>query len=232
MLGCSWDTRFAMSGILGRDGVDSVQVELSPELLVRLGRDLLVCRKHRAVRQTDGPGDGGRDLHSIAPDRRPHLTQCKHHDDPKAACGSRELAELPMALVKFGVPQGLFITDARISPQAKREFLGDYPNLALEFLDREELVGEILASAVLRALWFDGAKLGLVNARTIFPFLVRRHDGDRPLLPLRHGALRERVFEAVREEARTRGLSAELREGSSERGPFERYRLPRRLTNE
>lgn len=218
--------------LLGREGTDGVGVALSPKLLVRFARDLLVARGHRLVRQTDGPGDGGRDVHSLTQDGRKHLTQCKHHDDASHACSSDEVSELPMALVKFGIPQGLFVTDARISPQAKREYLSDYPNLALEFLDREELIGEVLASAVLRALWFDGGKLGLVNARTIFPFLVRRHDGDQPLLPLRHRVLRERVFDAVRAEAQARGLSVEFREGRSERSPFERYRLPHRLTND
>lgn len=216
--------------LLGREGTEGVNVALTPKLLVRLARDLLVARGHRFVRQTDGPGDGGRDVHSLARDGRKHLAQCKHHDDASHACSSDEVSELPMALVKFGIPQGLFVTDARISPQAKREYLGDYPSLALEFLDREELIGEVLASAVLRALWFDGGRLGLVNARTIFPLLVRRHDGDQPLLPLRHLALRERISEAVRAEAQPRGLSVEFREVPSDRSPFERYRLPHRLT--
>jgi Restriction endonuclease len=221
-----------MPSLLGRDGVENVQVQLSPALLVRLARDLLVCRGHRSVRQTDGPGDGGRDVYSIAPDGSLYLTQCKHHEDRKAVCGSGEVSELPMALVKFGIAQGLFITDARISPQAKREFLNDYPQLKLEFLDFEELVGEVLSRAPLRALWFDGGRLGAINTRVTFPVLVRRHSDDRPVLPLRHAKLGALVIAAVREEADRRNLTVEARESPSERGPFGRYRLPRRLTME
>ncbi|MBX3208262.1 MAG: restriction endonuclease [Labilithrix sp.] len=218
------------TAVLGPEGSNGVRIELSPVLLVRLVRDLLVCREHRAVRVTDGPGDGGRDVHSLAPDGKPHLAQCKHHDDASAVCGSSEVSELPMALVKFDVAQGLFVTDARISPQAKREYIQDYPKLALEFLDRDELVAEVVSNPVLRALWFDGGKLGTVNGRITFPVIIRRHDGDRPLLPLRHSALRERIYNLVGQEAALRKLKVEARESRSSRAPFEPYRPPRRLT--
>ncbi len=166
----------------------------------------------------------------MAPDGRPHLAQCKHHDDASAVCGSAEVSELPMALIKFGVEQGLFVTDVRISPQAKREYLQDYPKLALEFVDRDELVAEIVANPVLRALWFDGGKLGSVNGRLTFPVIVRRHAGDRPLLPLRHSSLRKRIYDLVGAEATLRRLKVEARESRSSRAPFEPYRPPRRST--
>jgi hypothetical protein len=111
--------------LLGRDGSEGINVALTPKLLVRLARDLLVARAHQQVRQTDGPGDGGRDVHSLTGAGEKHLAQCKHHDDPSHACSSDEVSELPMAMVKFGVQHGLFLTDARISPQAKREYLND-----------------------------------------------------------------------------------------------------------
>jgi hypothetical protein len=218
--------------LLGRDGTDSVDVQLTPKLLVRLARDLLVARGHRLVRQTDGPGDGGRDVHSIIDDGTEHLAQCKHHEDRGHACSAAEVSELPMAMVKFNVRRGVFLTDARISPQAKREYLNDYPQLQLEFLDRDELVSEVLSRAALRALWFDGGRLGAVNTRITFPLLVGRHERDQPLLPLRHAAIRDELHLHIRKEAADLGLGLELREAWSSRELFEPYRPPQQLTME
>jgi hypothetical protein len=108
-----------------------------------------------------------------------HITQCKHHDNPRVACTSAEVAELPMALMKYGARRGLFVTDARISPQAKREYLNDYPGFELDFLDRDELLSEVLSRPALRALWFDGARIGSVNVSITFPLEPPR-DLQRP----------------------------------------------------
>jgi hypothetical protein len=62
--------------------------------------------------------------------------------------------------------------------------------------------------------------------------LVRRHDRDCPLLPLKHEAIRDAFVEIVRAASRSRGLAADISETLSTREPFEAYRLPHRLTME
>jgi hypothetical protein len=138
-----------------------------------------------------------------------------------------------MAMVKFGVRRGLFVTDARISPQAKREYLGNYPGMELEFLDRDEVIDEVLSQAALRALWFDGGTIGTVNATVVFPLLVRRHDRDSPLLPLRHASTNADLVQLVQQaQATGQDVAVEIRESWSSREPFEPYRLPRCLSTE
>jgi hypothetical protein len=206
---------------------------LSPALLVRLGRDLLASRGHTDVRVTDGPGDGGRDIHSAAPAGRKHLAQAKHHVDLAQACSSAELAELPMACIKFGYDYGLFVTNARISPQGKREYIDSYQSLHLEFLDGEELASAVLADPVLRALWFDGKHIGAVASRITFPMIARLHEGDRPLLPMRHESLMD-PFMRLKTDLNQHfpGLAFDLRETTSSSYPFAPYRPPARATQE
>lgn len=159
-----------------------ISASLDARALVQLCRDILFTKGHSQIRCTDGPGDGGRDIHSVIPKQIPHLTQSKFHSDPNLSCSSSELSELPMAMVKLGYNHGLFVTNGKISPQGKREFLDNYPNLTLEFLDGENLAAEILADTLLRAIWFDGASISRVNMCTVYPILVRSHEGDKPVL--------------------------------------------------
>jgi hypothetical protein len=218
---------------LGQGRTSELLSSLDPDLLVRLARDVLVSRKHRDVRKTDGPGDGGRDTHSLTPNGSKHLTQVKHHTDLDHACSSVELSQLPMACIKFGYPSGLFLTNARISPQGKREYLDAYPNIALEFLDGEELAAEVLANPSLRALWFNGTLISAIATRTTFPFIVRLHREDRPLVPTRHAPLRD-AFLRLRQalEQQFPALALELSSGTSSPQPFEPYRYPAQPTAE
>jgi len=59
-----------------------------------------------------------------------------------------------MAMTKLGYRTGLFVTNSRISPQAKREYLNDYPNFRLDFLEGETLAKEVLSNGMLTALWY------------------------------------------------------------------------------
>lgn len=172
---------------LGPESSEAALSQLTPRLLVRLARDLLVRRNHETVRATDGPGDGRRDLYSQHR-RQPHLTQCKFHNDPMQSCTTREVEELPVGLVKLGYKQGLFVTNARIGAPAKRELLDNYPGLELEFLDGDELLAEVLGDSVLRMLWHDGEHLLAASSRTTFPVIVRLHRFDQPLSPSEYGS--------------------------------------------
>lgn len=168
--------------LLGKGDPGSVLDKLDEKLLVRLVRDVLACRGHASTRITDGPGDATRDIFSQRLSQN-HLTQCKFHKQNSKACSSREVSELPMGLVKHGYKCGLFATNARISPAAKRELLDNYPGLRLEFLDGDELAAEALDNPVLRTLWYDGEHLQNMSSRVTLPIIVRMHDGDAPLPP-------------------------------------------------
>lgn len=86
-----------------------------------------------------------------------------------------------MALIKLGYTAGLFVTNSRISPQAKREYLDNYPGLELEFIDGDSLVAAVVSDVLLQALWFDGASISQANAKLVFPLLIRRFPGDQPV---------------------------------------------------
>jgi hypothetical protein len=215
--------------ILGKvDVTRLISASLDAEALVHLCHDILFVRGHMAIRRTDGPGDGGRDIHSVTPKQKRHLTQAKFHSDAGLCCSSAELSELPMAMVKLDYSKGLFVTNARVSPQAKREFLDNYPKLNLEFLDGEALAEEVLSSSLLAAMWFDGASVADVNVSMVFPVLVRSHEGDKPIpLDDRDPA---RALECLRQ--RHPKLSFHFRTATSTTEPFGNYRAPEPLTIE
>ncbi len=153
---------------------------LNPQTLMRLARDILFVRHHTAIRITNGPGDGKRDLHSIDQNHKQFVTQCKHSSKKHATCSTDDLDELPTALMKMGCNHGLFVTNCRISPQAKREYLENYPGFQLEFVDGETLALTVMENPLLRSVWFDGKTIGEINQAFVIPFIVRQHDDDRP----------------------------------------------------
>ena len=64
--------------------------DLDPVKLADLARDILAIRKHSNIRVTDGPGDGCRDIHSVSPEGKIHLVQCKFHADTSKTVSSRQ----------------------------------------------------------------------------------------------------------------------------------------------
>ncbi len=149
-----------------------------------VGDLLYFLRGHHDVKIVDGPGDGRRDVHSRLNDGELHVTQCKYHQDSSKAVSSRELDELVIALSKFGANSGLFVTNGRISPQGKREYIDNYPQFNLAYIDGSELVDHVLASPILSAIWFDGASITQVRNSVVFPFIVRVVEDDKPLAAL------------------------------------------------
>jgi hypothetical protein len=164
-----------------KEGAAALCTGLTDREFVMLARDILVMRGHTQIRVMDGPGDGMRDIHSVTNKSRLHVTQVAHARTPTKTTGSRKMAELPAAMVKFDAKAGLFITSGRLSPQAKREFLGDYPAFEMDFLDGDALADEIMRSVPLKALWYDGKEFGRVSNRVRLPFLLRDLESDRPL---------------------------------------------------
>ncbi len=174
-------------------GKDEPRVLLSEQIdwrsLMRLTQDILYIRNHTGIRITNGPGDGKRDLHSLSALGESHLAQCKFHQDSDKTCSSDELGELPLAMIKLGYTNGLFVTNARISPQGKREYLDNYRNLNLEFFDGDTLVLEIMRSPLLKSLWFDGKSIVDIHHQITVPLLIRRHSDDIPINLDRENAL-------------------------------------------
>jgi hypothetical protein len=169
----------------GKDDLRHLTVKLSPARLVRLTADILWIMGHSEIRVVDGPGDGGRDVHAVAQDGGRVLAQCKFHGDPDKTCSSSELSELPMALVKLGYERGVFVTNAGISPQAKREYLDSYPGLQLVFLDGDQVVRLVLQHRLLKALWFDGSDLRSMSTTVTLPMIIRDHETDGSVVPPR-----------------------------------------------
>src|SRR5687768_9628440 len=85
--------------LAGKDGLGKlISPTLNPRALLHLCRDILFLRGHSEIRLTDGPGDGGRDMHSLTKEGVRYLAQSKFHEDANVACSSSELSELPMAM--------------------------------------------------------------------------------------------------------------------------------------
>lgn len=153
---------------------------LDERTLSQLAADHLSLQGHEEAIVTDGPGDGGRDIHSRRNGAK-FLTQCKYHKNLSKAVSSREISELPMSMIKLGIQQGLFITNGKISPQAKREFIDNYPGLSLAFIDGPTLARIVLDSTILRALWVSGTSALEVNRAVSFAVIARDMMLDRPI---------------------------------------------------
>lgn len=76
--------------------------------------------KHTDIQVTDGPGDETQDIFSRTPTGERHLTQCKHTVDPKNNCAPEELDRLFAACHRKTCTRGLLVTNADLTPQAKR----------------------------------------------------------------------------------------------------------------
>jgi hypothetical protein len=138
---------------------------------------------HQQVKIMDGPGDGRRDIHSVY-NGESYLIQCKFHEDSSKTVSSRELDEIVIGLAKFDYKNAIFATNAKISPQGKREYLDNYPNLNLDYLEGVNIIENVLGNKILKRIWFDGEKLGNVSTKISFPFIIRTTDKGYNLNPI------------------------------------------------
>lgn len=160
-----------------------ILTRLDPARLAGLVADLLATRGHTAIKIVDGPGDGCRDIHSLAPGGYRYVSQCKWHRNVDTAVSSLEMGQLPLAMVRLGYKHGLFVTNARVSPQAKREYLDNYPGLTMDYSEGAELATEVLGHVVLRALWYDGESILRLSASLSVPMIVRDLILDKAVSP-------------------------------------------------
>jgi hypothetical protein len=196
---------------------------LDERKLVDLCADLLTLQGHREIKITDGPGDGERDIHSITKLGEKYLTQSKFHGKLSYTVSSKELGELVLGMVKHGYKNGLFITNSKISPQAKRECLNDYPNLSIDFIDGIELAKRVFDNLILRALWYDGESLNRVSSVLIVPILIRDLEQDRPLSLTPSG---QDSYQGSKLETGRTKVQPTFRRSFMNASVFEPYRLP------
>lgn len=174
--------------------------------LIDLFADLLTLEGHKKIRITDGPGDGGRDIHSLDENEEKCLTQSKFHSDISKSISARTLGELVSSMVRLGYKRGIFLTNAKISPPAKRDCLDSYPGYSIDFVDGRELINRVFDNLVLKAIWFDGKSIDTVNFALIIPVIGRNLETDEPI------SLREK-----------NGSNTRLKVGSNE-GQFRYHR--------
>lgn len=205
---------------------------LDPVLLVDLSADLLFARGFKDIRKTDGPGDGGRDLYALGVDGEKILVQCKFHSDCEKTSSSKELSELPMALVKLNYSKGIFITNGKISPQSKREYLDNYKNLKLIFIDGNDLALEVIENPLLKAVWFDGHDFYKVSNSISFPLLIREHVSDLPFIITKHLSVSEIEKLTKNTNDRFDKLIITFNDSRIESDCFEPYKAPEPLSVE
>lgn len=150
---------------------DNLFEKLDWQKFVELIADILYRNGHSNIKIVDGTGDGGRDIHSIAPGGENHLTQCKFQStNSLRTVSSRETGELPLAMMKFGYQKGLFATNGKISPQSQREYISDYPDLNLDFIQGKEIIKTVFNDLILRKIWYDGESIDKISYNVTIPF--------------------------------------------------------------
>jgi hypothetical protein len=173
---------------------DNLFEKLDWQKFVELIADILYRKGHSNIKIVDGTGDGGRDIHSITPEGENHLTQCKFQStDPLKTVSSRQTGELPLAMMKFGYQRGLFATNGKISPQSQREYISDYPDLNLDFIQGKEIIKTVFNDLILRKIWYDGESIDKISYNVTIPFLTRDLVKDK-LIRLENSENREKIL--------------------------------------
>jgi len=189
-------------GIFGTQDYDRFLQNLNETTILDLCTDILAFAGHKNIRITDGPGDGQRDIHSIDSDGNKFLTQSKYHRNIDQTVSAKELGEVVLGMVRLGYKNGLFITNAKISPQAKRDCLNDYPDYSVDYLEGREITQKIFENLILKAIWYDGQSLEKISYTILVPILARDLDTDKPLpmLPRHAEILDGNIFKSGRSE--------------------------------
>lgn len=214
-------------GIFGPQEIEKFLKNLDERKILNLCADILYIDSHTDIRIMEGPGDGQRDIHSIDPNGEKCLTQSKFHSNLSYTVSAKELGEVVLGMVRFGYSKGLFITNVKISPQAKRDCLNDYPNYSVDFLEGDGIVKKVFDSLVLKAIWYDGQSLDEVLYTLNFPLILRDLETDKPLqlLPQHTEAQTGNKIVVGRSE-----IQIMYQRSNTSTSVFGEYRSPRRKT--
>jgi hypothetical protein len=136
---------------------------------------------HREVKILDGPGDGRRDIRSYNKERELCITQCKFHKNYDRSVSSRETDDIVIALSKFNTKNGIFATTGKLSSQAKREYLDNFKNYKLIFLEGTDIVDLVLSSSILTSVWVNNESIELSTKTLALPFILRNIKDDVPI---------------------------------------------------
>lgn len=155
-----------------------------------IGDILFHVKGHSNIKILDGPGDGRRDILSNDSNNKKCITQCKFHYDSTKTVGSRETDEIVLALNKFDCSKGFFCTNGKVSPQGKREYIDNFPNFDLDFLEGTDIVNYILSNPSLNYVWFEEGNISDVRHSLGIPFVIK--------LNIEKESLNENEFESLR----------------------------------
>jgi hypothetical protein len=210
--------------ILGHENAKDFLRQLDEKKLLNLCADILSTDGHTGIKITDGTGDGQRDIRSITPRGENYLTQSKYHHDISQAVSASEIGEVVAGMLRFGYKKGLFITTARITPQAKRDLLEHFPGYEVDYLDGWELVKKVFSNLVLKAIWYDGVTLDKVSYTIIVPVVARDLATDKPvpILPRGQDSLRGNTLNVGDTHVQTL-----LKKSAVSTSVFGQYRQPR-----
>lgn len=215
--------------VLGQLDIQDFLRRLDERTLLDVCSDILAIEGHKNIRITDGTGDGQRDIHSVDSKGNNVLVQSKYHAAISHSVPAKELGEIVMGMVRFGYKNGLFITSAKISPQAKRDCLNDYSNqgFSVDFWEGREIVKKIFDNLVLKAIWYDGHSLDKVAYTLIIPIIARDLTTDKPLqvLPEFTQSLNGNKISVGRSE-----VQINYQRNRASNSMFGAYRSPKRKT--
>ena len=200
--------------------------KLNPSKLVDLTTDLLFLKGHSNLKVTDGPGDGCRDIHSITKTGEKHLTQCKYKSKPINSVSSKESGELPLGMIKFGYKKGLFVTNTKMSPQTKKEFIDNYPDLELDYIEGFDIVEEVFSNVILRAIWYDSETIDKVSHVIVVPVVARDLVRDRPILLISNNDLKKLDELLITLDIEGKNLQMKLSHSFISSSAFNPYRPP------
>jgi hypothetical protein len=210
--------------VLGPESAKQFLRKLDEKKLLDLCADILAIEGHTEIKITDGTGDGQRDIHSMTPNNEKHLAQSKYHGNISRAVSAPEIGEVISGMLRFGYKRGLFITTARITPQAKRDLLESYPGFEVDFLEGKDIVKKVFSNLILKAIWYDGTSLDKVPYTLVVPVVARDLESDKPLPILSHR--QNSIQGSILNVGRTQVQSL-LRRSTVNTSVFGQYRSPR-----
>lgn len=169
-----------------RDAITEIMAQLPasdfPELVEQI---LIENLEHKRGDITDGPGDEGRDIHTITSSGSKHLIQCRHtQNSQRSNLDRHDLDELWAATSRLNYEEGLLVTNSDMTTPAKASYVnGDYcreghPKLTV--WNGRDLWAQIRSNQNILNRWFAGlAQLHTVR-RFSFKALPVEMPGRKP----------------------------------------------------
>ena len=145
-----------------RDVISELMAQLPASNFPELIEQVLIQNYHHTRGDiTDGPGDQSRDVHTITPKGKEHLTQCRHTENPhKSNLDHHDLDELWAATGRLNYQHGLLVTNADMTSPAKASYLnGDYSREGFPELtvwNGRNLWDEVSKNQDILNRWFSG----------------------------------------------------------------------------